>query len=112
VVFLVFLLPFLPDDAVCFVAGLTTLPLLELIVLALVGRLPGVFVANWIGAHALDLSPAGWGALLAAMLVTGALFWGFQSRIERALDVSQRALLSLAGRCAERWRRWRGKERR
>jgi len=52
VIFLVFLLPFLPDDALCFLAGLTPIPILELILLAMVGRLPGVFVANLISSHA------------------------------------------------------------
>lgn len=51
VIFLVFLLPFLPDDALCFLAGLTPIPILELILLAMVGRLPGVFVANLISSH-------------------------------------------------------------
>ena len=52
VIFLIFLFPFMPDDAVCFLAGLTPIPLLELVLLAMVGRFPGVFVANLLGSHA------------------------------------------------------------
>ena len=44
--FLVFLLPFLPDDAICFVAGLTKLPIAALVLIAFLGRLPGMFFAN------------------------------------------------------------------
>jgi uncharacterized membrane protein YdjX (TVP38/TMEM64 family) len=40
-VFLVFLVPGLPDDALCFVCGLTPLPLRTLIVLSALGRIPG-----------------------------------------------------------------------
>ncbi|MDZ7850141.1 MAG: TVP38/TMEM64 family protein [Halodesulfurarchaeum sp.] len=40
-VFLVFLLPGLPDDALCFVCGLTSIPLRNLVVLSFLGRIPG-----------------------------------------------------------------------
>lgn len=40
-VFLVFLLPGLPDDALCFACGLTPVPLRDLIVLSALGRIPG-----------------------------------------------------------------------
>lgn len=40
-VFLVFLLPGLPDDALCFVCGLTSIPLRDLVVLSFLGRIPG-----------------------------------------------------------------------
>jgi uncharacterized membrane protein YdjX (TVP38/TMEM64 family) len=40
-VFLVFVVPGLPDDALCFGCGLTPVPLRELVVLSFVGRIPG-----------------------------------------------------------------------
>ncbi len=40
-VFLVFLLPGLPDDTLCFAGGLTSLPLRELVALSFIGRIPG-----------------------------------------------------------------------
>jgi uncharacterized membrane protein YdjX (TVP38/TMEM64 family) len=52
VIFLIFLMPFLPDDAVCFLAGLTPIPILELVLIALIGRLPGVFISNLLGSQA------------------------------------------------------------
>ena len=42
--FMLFLLPFFPDDAICFIAGLTRWRLLHLLAVCLVGRLPGVAV--------------------------------------------------------------------
>lgn len=47
--FVSFLIPGLPDDALCFAGGLTTLPLWQLVVLALVGRAPAFLLVNLIG---------------------------------------------------------------
>lgn len=49
--FLVFLVPGLPDDAVCFVAGLTEFRLRTLLTVAVVGRFPGFLLANLVGAE-------------------------------------------------------------
>lgn len=51
VIFLIFLLPFLPDDAICFLAGLTPIPILELVLIAMIGRFPSVFLANLLGSR-------------------------------------------------------------
>ncbi len=48
--FLIFLLPMFPDDAICFVAGLTRLPLHRLLLVCIMGRLPGTAVLTFIGA--------------------------------------------------------------
>lgn len=48
--FLLFLLPGLPDDVICFVAGITTIRIRVLAVMAVVGRAPGIIVASFIGA--------------------------------------------------------------
>lgn len=47
--FMLFLLPFFPDDAICFIAGLTRWRLLHLLAVCLVGRLPGVAVLTFLG---------------------------------------------------------------
>jgi uncharacterized membrane protein YdjX (TVP38/TMEM64 family) len=83
--FLVFLFPFLPDDVACFLAGLTPLPLVELILLAAIGRLPGILVANFLGANAAALTPTQ-GAFFTAALATIALaFWRYQERVEATI---------------------------
>jgi uncharacterized membrane protein YdjX (TVP38/TMEM64 family) len=71
-VFVLFLLPGLPDDVVCFVAGITTIPIRVLVLVAVLGRAPAVFVASFIGAEL-----AG-GQLLVAGVITGLLVivWG------------------------------------
>lgn len=47
--FVVFLVPGLPDDAICFLGGLTKLPLWQLISIAVVGRFPAFFLINVVG---------------------------------------------------------------
>ena len=48
--FMVFLLPALPDDAICFMAGLTRLPIPHLVAVSVLGRLPGTAVFLFVGA--------------------------------------------------------------
>jgi uncharacterized membrane protein YdjX (TVP38/TMEM64 family) len=49
--FLIFLLPLFPDDAVCFMAGLTRLPLHRLLLVCTLGRLPGIAVLTFAGSR-------------------------------------------------------------
>jgi uncharacterized membrane protein YdjX (TVP38/TMEM64 family) len=83
--FLIFLLPFLPDDLTCFAIGLTDLPLGQMFALIAIGRLPGLFVASWIGANAASLGLTEWAVLIvgAGMLGLICLRWG--GEIETAL---------------------------
>ncbi len=50
VLFAIFLLPGFPDDLVCYMAGLTKLPIPQLMLLVGLGRLPTVILTNYIGA--------------------------------------------------------------
>jgi uncharacterized membrane protein YdjX (TVP38/TMEM64 family) len=83
--FLVFLFPFLPDDAACFLAGLTLLPLPELIVLATIGRLPGILVANFVGANAATLTRTQGALFIAVLAVIALAFWRYQERLEATM---------------------------
>jgi uncharacterized membrane protein YdjX (TVP38/TMEM64 family) len=47
--FILFLVPGLPDDALCFVGGLTPIPLWKLVLIAVVGRAPAFFLVNVVG---------------------------------------------------------------
>ncbi|MCK4414744.1 MAG: TVP38/TMEM64 family protein [Candidatus Eisenbacteria sp.] len=81
--FLFFLLPFLPDDLACFAVGLSPLPLLWMLLIIILARLPGHLIAAWIGATAERLPLAGWAVLLAATLVLVGLYLLHRRRIER-----------------------------
>jgi uncharacterized membrane protein YdjX (TVP38/TMEM64 family) len=61
--FVVFLIPGLPDDAVCLMGGLTRIPVWQLVVVSAVGRLPGFYLTNLAGAGVAE------GNLLAVTLI-------------------------------------------
>ncbi len=82
--FLVFLFPLLPDDIVCFVIGLSPLPILPMVVLAALGRWPGVLVSCWVGAYATDLPWWAWIPLGGGSAALAWLFWRYQSQLEAA----------------------------
>ena len=83
--FLVFLFPFLPDDVACFLAGLTPLPLVELILLAAIGRLPGILVANLLGANAATLTQTQAVFFIAVLAAIALAFWRYQERVEATM---------------------------
>lgn len=58
--FLLFLLPFFPDDALCFLAGLSKLPLKLFLMYTIIGRLPGIIFTSFAGAGTVCLTVGGW----------------------------------------------------
>lgn len=50
VFFLIFLIPGLPDDIVGYIAGLTQIPIKNLLIMVIVGRMPSVIMTNMFGA--------------------------------------------------------------
>ncbi len=83
VLFLVFLLPFLPDDAILLVAGLTDLPLGGILLAALFGRLPGVLISCWLGRSARTLTAAQWIAIVGGVLLIAAPLYLWRERLQR-----------------------------
>ena len=80
--FLVFLLPFVPDDVTSFLVGLSPLSIPRMLVLATLGRLPGVFVSSWVGARAAALPWWAWFPLGGGAAGLAWLFWRYQSELE------------------------------
>ena len=83
--FLVFLLPFLPDDLVCFLVGLSPLPLPRMIMLSALGGLPGVFTSSWIGANASAWPWWAWIPLIGTTIGLAWVFWRYEERLEAAM---------------------------
>jgi len=83
--FLIFLLPFLPDDLTCFAIGLTDLPLGQMLVLIAIGRLPGLIVASWVGANAASLSITTWIVLIVGASALALAYLRWSGAIESAL---------------------------
>jgi len=83
--FLVFLLPMLPDDLACFAVGLSPLSIPFILLLAAIGRLPGMVVSSWIGAEAGSMGTTGQVLLLGGAMLLGVLAIVFRKRVEAAL---------------------------
>jgi uncharacterized membrane protein YdjX (TVP38/TMEM64 family) len=79
--FVAFLLPVFPDDALCFVAGLTEMPLRRLLVLVVVGRAPTFVAAAYLG----DAVATADLALVGLLLAAGVLFTAIGYRKREAL---------------------------
>ncbi|OGO06213.1 MAG: hypothetical protein A2Y73_08555 [Chloroflexi bacterium RBG_13_56_8] len=80
--FLIFLFPFLPDDVCCFLAGLTPLRMGELVLLAIVGRAPGIIVSTLIGARAQDLTWIQLALISGVGVILAVLFARNQEKLE------------------------------
>ncbi len=80
--FMIFLLPALPDDAVCFLAGLTKLKLLPLTLVSLLGRAPGMAVLSLTGAGFAEGATLGVKILFAFMMLASVVLWLFWEIIE------------------------------
>jgi uncharacterized membrane protein YdjX (TVP38/TMEM64 family) len=80
--FLIWLLPFAPDDLACVAAGLTPMPTRQFMILMLLGRLPGVFVSVWVGANAARIGPAWWVALFVAIALAALAFWRWGDQLQ------------------------------
>jgi uncharacterized membrane protein YdjX (TVP38/TMEM64 family) len=89
--FLVWLVPFAPDDLACLAAGLTPMPFRQFLLLMVLGRLPGILVATWIGANAAQIKPVWWVVLIALASVVALALWRWGERLQsRVLCLLQR----------------------
>lgn len=84
-VFVVFLLPGLPDDVICFSAGLTRVPLRWLVAAALVGRTPGIALVALAGASVETGATTAALGLLATLLALTLVGWRSRERLLDAL---------------------------
>ena len=80
--FMIFLLPALPNDAVCFLAGLTKLKLLPLTVVCLLGRAPEMMVLSGVGAGISSGLTIETYIFFGIMLVIAFFLWIFWEYIE------------------------------
>jgi uncharacterized membrane protein YdjX (TVP38/TMEM64 family) len=87
ILFLIFLIPGLPDDIVCYVAGLTDVPIKKLVVIFALGRLPAVVGNNVIGT---GLSEGNIGLVVTFIVVGVAIF--------AILYKQQESIMKLLGR--------------
>jgi uncharacterized membrane protein YdjX (TVP38/TMEM64 family) len=89
--FIIFLIPFFPDDILCILAGISPLPLRRFIILVAIGRAPSALFNSAIGAGLLkadDFNIPWWvWALVAAVIVgLGVVYFLNKSKINRWLE--------------------------
>ncbi|MFP4431386.1 MAG: TVP38/TMEM64 family protein [Spirochaetaceae bacterium] len=85
----IFLVPFFPDDALCFVAGLSALPVPAFLLLVVLSRPPGMFVASLVGSGVAVIPWWGWGIII---LGSGALLlvvYRYKKPLERKLGLNE-----------------------
>jgi uncharacterized membrane protein YdjX (TVP38/TMEM64 family) len=83
--FLIWLLPFAPDDLACVAAGLTPMPTRQFMLLMLIGRLPGVFVSVWVGANVARIEPIWWAVLFVGLAIAALVFWRWGEQIQESV---------------------------
>ena len=84
-----FFLPFVPDDTLCFLAGLSALPFRVFLLFLLIGRLPTLFLTTLLGAGTLTFSLWEW--VLIGLLASGVLiiFWKYGDTFEQWVRATQ-----------------------
>lgn len=63
-----FLVPFFPDDALCFIAGLTAIRWLPFLLIVIIARPPGLIFSTLVGSGAIDMPVWGWALIGVAAL--------------------------------------------
>ena len=96
--FLICVLPFLPDDMILLAAGLTSIPVPGIVLAAFLGRLPGVLIAAWLGRGASELSAPQWAAIIVGAGALAAVGYAVRGRVEPLVW----SLLERIGRGRER----------
>jgi uncharacterized membrane protein YdjX (TVP38/TMEM64 family) len=83
--FLIWLVPFAPDDLACVAAGLTCMPPRRFLLLMVVGRFPGIAAAVAAGAYAIQLDPIWWAAAIVAIAAAAIVVWWRGAALQAAL---------------------------
>ena len=83
--FLTLLFPFFPDDMLCILAGLTTMPAGRFALIMLLARPWGLVFAALLGSGTLSLPPWGWAVLVAVLAAVFVLAMKYSRQIEERL---------------------------
>lgn len=75
ILFAIFLLPGFPDDIICYMAGLTKVPIPKLMIIVFLGRLPTVIVNNFLGAGINTNLPLVIGVCAVSVIILGLAVW-------------------------------------
>jgi uncharacterized membrane protein YdjX (TVP38/TMEM64 family) len=81
--FVIFVMPWVPDDLACYAIGLSRLSLKLMIVLAAFGRMPSVIVQCWLAAYASELPAGVIIGVVAGGVLLGAAFYRYHRQLEQ-----------------------------
>lgn len=81
--FWLFLIPGLPDDSICYLAGLTNIKIRTLVVIAAIGRLPGYIVSAFMGAGLASQDYILVITLFIALMIAALFAYLYKERLER-----------------------------
>ncbi len=81
--FVIFLLPTFPDDMICFIAGLSRLKIRTLILISLIGRLPGVIALSMLGSGVAESDIRLIAGVLIFILLLTVITYVERARLER-----------------------------
>src|SRR5512136_2157462 len=99
--FVIFVMPWVPDDLACYAIGLSHLSLKLMIVLAAFGRMPSVIVQCWLSAYATGLPAGVIIGVVAGGVLLGAAFYRYHRQLEQlviglAAQFNRRAAVPVA----------------
>lgn len=80
--FLIFLLPAFPDDIICYIAGLTTIKIRVLLLISLIGRLPGNLLLSITGSGVAESNLLLVAVLSVFMAIVGIVAYWQRRRLE------------------------------
>jgi uncharacterized membrane protein YdjX (TVP38/TMEM64 family) len=83
--FLIWLLPFVPDDLACLAAGLTPMSTGRFLLLMVTGRLPGIVFSVWVGASLGNVGLVWWVVLFVALALAALLVWRKGEELQQAM---------------------------
>lgn len=81
--FIIFVMPWVPDDLACYAIGLSHLSLKMMIPLAAIGRMPSVIVQCWLVAYATVLPPAVIIGVVAGGVLLALAFYRYHRQLEQ-----------------------------
>ena len=83
--FLIYLLPIFPDDAICYVAGLSKIKIKDLVIISAIGRLPGFIILNLVGAKLISQNSNLSFIILGALMIISFIAYLNKNRLENSM---------------------------
>ncbi len=87
ILLVIVLMPFFPDDIICFVAGLSSMPVPAFLFLIILGRTPGMLVSSLVGSGVAVIPWWGWIVIAAASATVLAITVRYRSTLETKLGL-------------------------